>query len=86
MPTVGTKRDCPTTPPICTARSIWEPRRRAAATVSTPVRWDELESVYPTDFTLRTVPDRLEAGGDPWGGILEAKQDLGAILSAGGAV
>lgn len=64
----------------------YSPRRHAAATVSTPVRWDELESVYPTDFTLRTVPDRLEAGGDPWGGILEAKQDLGAILSAGGAV
>ena len=64
----------------------YSPRRHAAATVSTPVRWDELESVYPTDFTLRTVPDRLEAGGDPWGRILEAKQDLGAILSAGGAV
>lgn len=60
-------------------------RRHPNATVSTPVRWEELERVYPTDFTLRTVPDRLEAGGDPWDGILEAKQDLGAILEVGGA-
>jgi bifunctional non-homologous end joining protein LigD len=63
----------------------YSPRRHPGATVSTPVRWEELESIYPTDFTLRTVPDRLEAVGDPWHGILEAKQDLGAILGVGGA-
>jgi len=63
----------------------YSPRRHSAATVSTPVRWKELETIYPTDFTLRTVPDRLEAGGDPWDGILEAKQDLGATLGVGGA-
>jgi bifunctional non-homologous end joining protein LigD len=60
-------------------------RRHPTATISTPVRWEELERIYPTDFTLRTVPDRLEAGGDPWEGILESKQDLGAILGVGGA-
>jgi DNA primase len=56
--------------------------------VSAPVRWDEIESVYPTDFTLRTVPDRLEEGGDPWAGILTSKQDLAAVLdtmNAGGS-
>ena len=42
--------------------------------------WEELESIYPTDFTLRTVPERLEAGGDPWARIFEAKQDLAAAL------
>ena len=62
----------------------YSPRRHAAGTVSTPVRWEELESVYPTDFTLRTVPDRLERGGDPWAGILDRKQDLGAVLAAAG--
>jgi DNA primase len=62
----------------------YSPRRHPGATVSTPVRWEELETIYPTDFTLRTVPDRLEAVGDPWHGILEAKQDLGAILGVGG--
>ncbi len=60
-------------------------RRHPTATVSTPVRWEELERIYPTDFTIRTVPDRLEAEGDPWDGILSAKQDLSAILGVGGA-
>jgi bifunctional non-homologous end joining protein LigD len=63
----------------------YSPRRHPNATVSTPVRWEELERIYPTDFTLRTVPERLETGGDPWDGILEAKQDLGGILGVGGA-
>jgi bifunctional non-homologous end joining protein LigD len=63
----------------------YSPRRHPGATVSTPVRWEELETIYPTDFTLRTVPDRLEAVADPWHGILEAKQDLGTILGVGGA-
>ena len=60
-------------------------RRHPLATVSTPVGWDELERIYPTDFTLRTVADRLEAEGDPWDGILDSKQDLSAILGVGGA-
>jgi bifunctional non-homologous end joining protein LigD len=63
----------------------YSPRRHASGTVSTPLRWDEIESVYPTDFTLRTVPGRLEEHGDPWEGIFDGKQDLGAILDAGRA-
>ena len=58
----------------------FSPRRHPAATVSMPIAWDELERVYPTDFTLRTAPDLLEKRGDPWAGILSAKQDLGALL------
>ena len=64
----------------------YSPRRHSAGTVSAPVRWEELATIYPTDFTLRTVPDRLEKSGDPWDGILEAKHDLGAMLGVGGAV
>jgi len=59
----------------------YSPRRHPAATVATPVSWDELESVYPTDFTVRTVPERLEQRGDPWAGILEAKEDLAAMVA-----
>jgi DNA primase len=44
------------------------------------VAWGHLERVYPNDFTLRTVPGILEAEGDPWAGILAAKQDLGGLL------
>jgi bifunctional non-homologous end joining protein LigD len=58
----------------------FSPRRHAAATVSTPVSWDELGEVYPTDFTLDTVPRRLEAKGDPWAGMLDARQDLAEVL------
>jgi bifunctional non-homologous end joining protein LigD len=62
----------------------YSPRRHASGTVSMPVRWEELETIYPTDFTIRTVPDRLAAEGDAWDGILEAKQDLGTIFGIGG--
>lgn len=60
--------------------SIFSPRRHPLGTVSMPVRWEELEKVYPTDFTLGTAPDLLDKHGDPWAGILSAKQDLGALL------
>ena len=59
--------------------SILCPRRHPLGTVSMPVGWDELERIYPTDFTLRTVPGILEEQGDPWAGILSAKQDLGQL-------
>jgi bifunctional non-homologous end joining protein LigD len=60
----------------------YSPRRHAGGTVSTPLTWQELENVYPTDFTLRTVPDRLEKRGDPWSDILQAKQSLEQVLEA----
>jgi bifunctional non-homologous end joining protein LigD len=60
----------------------YSPRRHPAATVSMPLDWDELEQVYPTDFTLHTVPDRLDAEGDAWAGILEARQNLAETVGA----
>jgi bifunctional non-homologous end joining protein LigD len=60
--------------------SILCPRRHPLGTVSMPVSWDQLEKVYPTDFTLRTVPDILEEQGDPWADILDGKQDLADLL------
>jgi len=60
--------------------SILCPRRHPLGTVSMPVTWDQLERVYPTDFTPRTVPDILERDGDPWAGILSAKQDLAQLI------
>ncbi|MBI2887222.1 MAG: ATP-dependent DNA ligase [Chloroflexi bacterium] len=55
-------------------------RPTAYATVSTPVTWEELSSVYPTDFTIATVPARLGRLGDPWQAMLEHKGDLRPIL------
>ncbi len=50
------------------------------ATVSMPVTWEELPHVYPTDFDVDTAPERLRRQGDVWAGILEAKQDLRAVV------
>ena len=60
--------------------AAYSTRRHADATVSTPLRWDELASVYPTDFTVRTVPERIRLHGDAWGDVLGAKADLEAVL------
>jgi len=60
--------------------SIFCPRRHPLGTVSMPVTWENLERIYPTDFTLHTVPDIVEKDGDPWAGILSSKQDLDALL------
>ena len=60
--------------------SIYSLRPLPGAPVSTPLRWDELGSVYPTDFTIDTVLQRVEAIGDLWEKILEAKHDLSRLL------
>ena len=62
--------------------SIYSLRPAPNAPVSTPLRWDELDKVYPTDFTNRTLPRRLEEVGDLWAGILTAKHDLRRLLEA----
>jgi bifunctional non-homologous end joining protein LigD len=62
--------------------SIFSPRRHPLGTVSMPVGWDQLERIYPTDFTLRTAPEILKERGDPWSSIMSAKQDLAELLEA----
>jgi DNA ligase D len=44
----------------------WGARPRVGAQVSTPFRWDELESIDPEALTIDTVPARLDELGDPW--------------------
>jgi DNA ligase D-like protein (predicted polymerase)/DNA ligase D-like protein (predicted ligase)/DNA ligase D-like protein (predicted 3'-phosphoesterase) len=45
-------------------------RGLAGAPVSTPLHWEELESVTtPNIFNLHSVPDRLTTTGDPWEAI-----------------
>ncbi len=60
--------------------AIFSPRAKPGAPVSVPVRWDELDDLYPTDFTVLTAPDRFAETGDLWAGILDARQDLTALL------
>lgn len=65
-----------------TLASPYSPRALPEATVSMPLRWDELDAVSPTDFTLITAPERLRRVGDLWADILAAKQDLGGLTGA----
>lgn len=58
----------------------YSPRLHASATVSMPVSWDALDDLYPTDFTVHTVPAIVARDGDAWRSILDAKADLGGAL------
>ena len=60
--------------------SIYSLRPLPGAPASTPLHWDELGDVYPTDFNIETVPERVEAIGDLWADVHEAKHDLRRLL------
>ena len=64
--------------------SIYSLRPLPGAPVSVPLRWDELPDVYPSDFNIDTVQQRLADVGDLWGDILEAKHDLRRLLEVAG--
>jgi bifunctional non-homologous end joining protein LigD len=64
-----------------TIASVFSARPTESATVSMPIRWDNLSSVLPTDYTILTVPDILnKKSANPWINMLEKKQDLNKIL------
>jgi DNA ligase D len=54
-------------------------RARPGAQVSTPLTWDEIDTVHPDELTITTVPERLEEG-DPWDGMNDRPQSLEPLL------
>jgi bifunctional non-homologous end joining protein LigD len=64
-----------------TNASVYSVRPRAGATVSTPLRWDEVrEGLDPSAFTMEAVLDRVARDGDLFEGVLGGKQSLTQAL------
>ncbi len=63
-----------------TIASAYSVRGVPAATVSTPVGWDEVDDVQPLDCTIATVPERFARLGDLHAGIDEAVFSLDTLL------
>ncbi len=63
-----------------TVASAYSVRPLADARVSTPLAWDEVRVRRPEEFTVRTVPDRFGAIGDPHEGIDAAPGTLDGLL------
>jgi DNA ligase D len=66
--------------PHRTVFGAWFARPRVGGQVSTPLSWDEVESVDPEALTIRTVPELLDQRGDPWAGIAADPQSLQPLL------
>jgi len=63
-----------------TVASAYSVRPTPDARVSTPFRWEELESLDPREFTLTTVPGRLLSTGDPHAAIDDRADSLDPLL------
>jgi bifunctional non-homologous end joining protein LigD len=60
-----------------TAVAAYSTRARAGATVSTPVAWDELPGLTPSQLTVKTVLSRLKTlKHDPWEEFWNARQSI----------
>jgi len=65
-----------------TIASAYSLRRTPRATVSTPLRWEELGTdVDPDDFTLTSFPDRFTEVGDLWADRGTRRFSLDALLA-----
>ena len=71
----------------CSAYSV---RPLPDARVSAPLRWDEVMTCDPADFTVLTMPDRFTKSGDPhaamneYAGVLDALLEMAARDEAEG--
>jgi DNA ligase D len=63
-----------------TIASAYSVRGNPEATVSTPIRWDEIETVNPKDFTIATVPARYAELGDLHEGIDDNAYSIDTLL------
>jgi DNA ligase D-like protein (predicted polymerase) len=64
-----------------TIAAAYSVRGNPEGTVSTPIRWDEVDAVEPRELTIATVPPRFAALGDLHGGIDDAVFDLTPLIA-----
>ncbi len=71
------------TGPSRTIVAPYSVRAHPGATVSAPIRWEELHVALDTSrFTMLTMPGRVLAVGDPYEGFMDARPDVGAAVTA----
>ena len=63
-----------------TIASAYSVRGVTEGTVSTPIRWDEVDDVQPRELTIATVPGRFAELGDLHAGIDDAVFHLDPLL------
>lgn len=69
-----------------TVASVYSPRARPGLPVSFPLRWDQLDVVTPTDFTIRTAVGIL-GDSDPWASLMPPNQSVPHhLIEAGRAI
>ena len=66
-----------------TIASAYSVRPRPGATVSTPLRWDEVnDKLNPAIYSMDVVLDRVKRFGDLYEGVLTTRQSLAKALRA----
>ena len=66
-----------------TTASVYSVRPKPGATVSVPLRWDELDDgIDRRDFTMAVALRRIEEHGDLFAAVLEGGQTLGNAMKA----
>ncbi len=66
--------------PHKTVFAPWSVRARPGAQVSCALEWHELATVDPDALTIRSVPDRVRAHGDPWAAMDDHPCSLEPLL------
>jgi bifunctional non-homologous end joining protein LigD len=71
------------TGPSRTIVAPYSVRAHRGATVSTPIRWQELHVALDTSrFTMLTLPGRVLEVGDPYEGFMDARPNVAAAVTA----
>jgi DNA ligase D len=66
--------------PHKTVFGAWSVRPRVGAQVSTPIPWEDVETVEVDELTMDVVPGLVAERGDPWGPMNDDPQSLEPLV------